>query len=216
MPNFSVKLVGVFESSCHAASLVFDKIENIKDHFVTHDEIQIALSKAEKGIRQYADLMDQFASVDVSQDPGFQRKFNAFYRVQRRQQTWYRSYYALLQSLKEAKPVFADVLDQIHSLTGRYEPSFASKLVATIDPSKPVWDVHVLANTGHKAPGYSNANKLELAKLAYVSIECWFSNFLQTSEGKICVREFDRFAPEYSHFTAIKKVDFILWQTRSR
>lgn len=182
---------------------------------MTYDEIQDALSKANKGISQYAALMSLFPNVDVSTDTEFQRKYNAFYRVQRRQQAWYRSYYTLMQRLKEAPPVFADVLDQIHSLTGRYEPSFASKLVATINPSKPIWDVHVLANTGHKAPGYFRKDKLALAKSAYASIESWYSTFLQSSEGKLCVSEFDRVAPGHRDFTDLKKVDFVLWQTRS-
>lgn len=182
---------------------------------MTHDEIHEALLKAQKGISQYDELMRLFPNVDVSKDGEFQRKYNAFYRVQRRQETWYSSYYALMQRLKNEKPIFADVLDQIHSLTGRYEPSFASKLVATIDPTKPIWDVHVLANTGHKAPNYYDKNKLTHAKVAFASIESWYSIFLESDEGKLCVSEFDRFAPEYRDFTALKKIDFILWQIRS-
>lgn len=179
-------------------------------------KIRDALLKAEKGIAQYAVLMNQFAKVDVSADADFQRKYNAFYRVQRRQKSWYLSYYTLMQRLKETKPLFADVLDEIHSLTGRYEPSFASKLVATIDPSKPIWDVHILENTNHRAPSYTSKNKLALAKSAYASIENWYATFLFSTEGKFYISEFDRFAPDYCEFSALKKVDFILWQTRSK
>lgn len=119
-----------------------------------------------------------------------------------------------METLKGTQPVFDKVLEELYRVTGRYEPSFASKLVATIDPSKPIWDVYVLANTGHKAPSYSSRNKLSLARAAYASIERWYSDFLQSDEGKFCVGEFDRFAPSHQWFTAVKKVDFILWQTR--
>lgn len=183
---------------------------------MTQTEIQDALSKAKKGIAQYAELMSRFPDVDVSTNAEFQRKYNAFYRVQRRQEAWYRSYYSLMQALKGTQPLFADVLDEIHSLTGRYEPSFSSKLVATIDPSKPIWDVHVLSNTSHKAPSYASKNKLAIAKSAYASIEGWYATFLQSPAGQLCVNEFDRFAPDKRQFTALKKVDFILWQTRSK
>ena len=67
-----------------------------------------------------------------------------------------------LEKLKTTHPTFRDVLDEIHAATGRYEPSFASKLVATIDPSKPLWDVHVLANTNHSPPSYTHKAKISL------------------------------------------------------
>ncbi|MBR7799008.1 hypothetical protein [Undibacterium fentianense] len=182
---------------------------------MTIAKIRDALLKAEKGITQYAVLMHEFPKVDVSLDVDFQRKYNAFYRVQRRQMAWYLSYYTLMQKLKETKPLFADVLDEIYRLTGRYEPSFASKLVATIDPLKPIWDIHILKNTGHGAPSYASKNKLALAKVAYASLEDWYEKFLDSAEGKLYISEFDQFAPDYCGLTALKKVDFILWQTRS-
>lgn len=177
-------------------------------------EIQTAIAKAQKGIGQYSALMDLFGQVDVSADANFQRQYNAFYRVQRREESWYHHYYALMQKLKGTKPVFADVLDTIYSTSGRYEPSFASKLVATIDPTKPVWDVHVLGNANHRAPSYANKAKLSLAKAAYASMEGWYSTFLKSPEGSLCVSEFDRLVPSHQRFTALKKVDFILWQNR--
>lgn len=177
-------------------------------------EIQAAIAKAQKGIGQYSALMDLFGKVNVSADADFQRQYNAFYRVQRRQDSWYRDYYALMQQLKGTKPVFSGVLDAIYSTTGRYEPSFSSKLVATIDPTKPVWDVHVLGNTNHTAPSYTNKAKISLAKVAYTSMENWYTAFLLSTEGTLCISEFDRLVPTHHKFTSLKKVDFILWQNR--
>lgn len=57
-------------------------------------------------------------------------------------------------------------------------------------------------------------DKLTLAKTAYASIENWYATFLQSAEGKLCVKEFDLQVPNHRAFTALKKVDFILWQTR--
>jgi hypothetical protein len=178
------------------------------------NDIQVAIGKAQKGIAQYRKLMELAPKIDVSANTDFQRKYNAFYRVQRRQEPWYRSYYTLMQQLKNSQPTFHDVLDTIHQMTGRYEPSFASKLVATIDPSKPVWDVHILNNTNHKPPSYSHKAKLSLAKVAYDSIESWYAEFLMSEDGKLCISEFNRLVPNSHDITDIKKVDFILWQTR--
>ncbi|MYN45904.1 hypothetical protein GTP23_12685 [Pseudoduganella sp. FT93W] len=177
-------------------------------------EIKDALSRAQKGILQYTELMRLFAMVDVSDDAKFQRAYNAFYRVQRRQESWYRGYYSLMQSLKGKNSTFSDILDEIYRLTGRYEPSFASKLLATIDPSKPVWDRFVLENSGHKAPSYSHKEKFELAKKVYASLEKWYSEFVDSADGQNCIAEFDRTVVSDFCFTDVKKVDFILWQTR--
>lgn len=52
---------------------------------------------------------------------------------------------------REALP-FHDVLRALHHATGRWEASFASKLVATFDPSKPMIDAVVLTNVGLRLP----------------------------------------------------------------
>ncbi|MGZ3881750.1 MAG: hypothetical protein ACXVBF_10450 [Flavisolibacter sp.] len=97
---------------------------------------------------------------------------------------------------------------------GRYEPSFSSKLVATVDPFKPVWDEHILNNTGHTAPSYQSNTKFSDAKAAYSSIEGWYMEFLKSDTGKLCVNTFNEKVEQYFEITDLKKVDFILWQTR--
>jgi hypothetical protein len=177
-------------------------------------DISVAIAAAQKGIAQYRDLMKLAPEIDVSKSKDFQKKYNAFYRVQRRKESWYQHYYALMQQLKSSQPTFHDVLDMLYQMTGRYEPSFASKLVATIDPSKPIWDVHILRNTSHKPPSYSHKAKLSLAKTAYDSIVNWYAEFLLSEDGNLCISEFNRLVPNNHDITDIKKVDFILWQMR--
>ncbi|MCX9157824.1 hypothetical protein OPU71_17000 [Niveibacterium sp. 24ML] len=178
-------------------------------------EIDAAIEKAQDGILKYVKLMDMVDRVDVSEDADFQRQYNAFYRVQRRPVAWYHHYYSLMQRLKGQNPEFGEVLDEIYKVTGRYEPSFASKLVATIDPAKPVWDVHVLRNTDLTAPSYANKNKLALAKEAYAAMERWYAHFLASPEGALFLNEFDQRVANPQRFTPLKKVDFILWQHRT-
>jgi hypothetical protein len=183
---------------------------------LTSADIRGAINRARRGIEQYQELMGTVHSVDVSQDATFQRKYNAFYRVRSRSSSWYVCYYGLMEGLKleRADAEFAHVLDEIHATTGRYEPSFASKLVATLDPSKPIWDAYVLANSGHKRPLYSNKEKMALAKGVYQSIEHWYARFLASEDGKRCIHEFDSLVENRAGITDLKKVDFILWQMR--
>jgi hypothetical protein len=73
----------------------------------------------------------------------------------------------------------------------------------------------VLQNTKHKAPSYANSARMALIKTAYRSIEQWYKEFLDSADGKLCIKIFDEKRPEHKGFTDLKKVDFVLWQTRS-
>jgi hypothetical protein len=173
-----------------------------------------AIDKAKKGIAQYIEIMDLVHKVDVSKDISFQKKYNSFYRIRQRSEDWYRAYYSLMQRSKKTKPTFGQILDKLNSVLGRYEPSFSSKLVATLNPNKPIWDIHILANTKHRAPAYSSKDKITKAKKAYGSIEKWYRGFMKTKKGKTFIRIFDEKIPEHKKITDLKKIDFILWQMR--
>jgi hypothetical protein len=185
-----------------------------KKSSMNRSQIAQAVEKAKRGIAQYTEIMELVSIVDVSINPAFQKKYNAFYRVRQHSAKWYVTYYSLMQESKKAPPSFDHVIDQINVSMGRYEPSFSSKLVATLNPDRPVWDVHILNNTGHSAPAYTAKNKIELAKAAYGSIERWYETFLNSNEGKLYIEVFDGLVPEHKKITNLKKIDFILWQTR--
>ena len=179
------------------------------------DEIVTAIKLARKGINQYLAIMEMFPSVDVSVDKTFQRRFNAFYRIRQRPEKWYSEYYSFMESSKNNPVRFEAVLDRIYGVLGRYEPSFSSKLAATLDPNEPVWDKYVLRNTGQKAPYYTAFNKLERAKTVFENIRKWYAKHMQSAEGKMMIELFNNIVREHDRITNIKKVDFILWKTRS-
>jgi hypothetical protein len=183
---------------------------------MNRSEIVKSIAKAKKGISQYIEIMDLVTNVNVTLNRDFQKKYNAFYRVRQRSANWYASYYALMEELKSVTPTFDEVINRLSVTTGRYEPSFSSKLVATIRPEKPIWDVHILNNTGHSAPSYSARDKFQLAKKAYESIEKWYEGFIKSDDGKIYIEVFDETILEHKKITDLKKIDFILWQTRSK
>lgn len=174
-----------------------------------------AIDRARKGISQYLEIMELFPEVDVANHRSFQRKFNAFYRVRQRSCAWYKEYFSSMQRWKESKPSFDVVLQHLYTSLGKYEPSFSSKLVATLDAEQPIWDVFVLKNTQTKVPSYKSNQKVEQAKSAYKSIQKWYQQFLASKEGKLIVRVFERIVPEHAKITDLKKVDFVLWQTRA-
>jgi hypothetical protein len=118
---------------------------------LTEQQIAVALDEAEPGLRKYLWIMKRVRNCDVRHDAEFQRTYTDFYKV-RKNDTWRRSYYDLLEHARSTPMTFADALRAIHSATDVVAPSFASKVVATLDPSLPVWDRHVLDNLGLRAP----------------------------------------------------------------
>ena len=175
-----------------------------------------AIAKARRGIAQYLDIMTQLPSVNVADDKAFQRRFNAFYRVRQRPANWYETFYACMQECRTIRPAptFDDVLDHLGRSLGRYEPSFASKLIATLDPAQPIWDAFVLANTGVKRPSYASKTKVPQAKLAYRGIQDWYARFLASHDGRLVIRIFNDTVEGHGQISDLKKVDFVLWQTR--
>lgn len=179
------------------------------------DEIVTAIQQAREGIGQYLIIMEMFPAVDVSVDRVFQRQFNAFYRIRQRTERWYSEYYSFMESKKNIPVRFETVLDHIQVVLGRYEPSFSSKLAATLDPNEPVWDKYVLQNTGQKAPYYSAWNKMGRAKAVFERVRDWYTKQMQAAEGKLMIEIFNNMVKEHDRITNIKKMDFILWKTRS-
>ena len=87
-----------------------------------------AIRDARKGIGKYLWLMKALPDVDVRNNQEFQRRYNSFYRVRQRSAEWYATYYGLLEECKVSGASFAEVLDELWTQLGRYEPSFSSKL----------------------------------------------------------------------------------------
>ena len=178
------------------------------------DKIIAAIRKAREGISQYLDIMAMLPVVDVTTHRGFQRRYNHFYRIRQRSVDWYAEYYSFMERGKGNPPRFEEVLDHLYATLGRYEPSFSSKLAATLDPGEPVWDQYVIQNTGQKAPAYSSSRKMPRAKEIFQAIREWYRERIESPEGRLMIDAFDELVDQHDQITDIKKIDFVLWQTR--
>ena len=165
------------------------------------------------GLDKYAEIRKAAIENDVSKDAEFQHAFNAFYRV-RRNEAWRKTYYSLFQQAKEKHYSFADVINALYETTGNVEASFSSKMIATIDPEKPIWDQYVLQNLGLELKGKTSRDKVKQAIVIYAQIEKWYQEYLVTEEARENIAEFDRWLPSYSWIPAIKKIDYPLWSKR--
>lgn len=180
---------------------------------LSNEKIMTVLPKLEKGLSQYIELMDEYLITNVSEDENFQRKYNHFYRMRQRSKEYYSEYYKLMEVAKKTNLEFEDVIKHIFIYTGRVEPSFSSKLLATANPNKPVWDKFVLENLGIKVPSYGGNKDRRIEKLIkiYKEIENWYNEYLSAKESYEAIRLFDEFYPD-KKITDLKKIDLILWQ----
>lgn len=176
------------------------------------------------GLKTYEEIQDTFNKVDVSTDKDFQKKFNGFYKV-RKGPAWRKDYYDLFEEVKNdhdhSKQNFEYILRSIYEKTcefehsksvhSEFEPSFSSKMLATLNPNYPIWDQYVLKNTGTKVPSVKNINSLVAT---YKEIELWYKKFIVSPAGKTCIAEFDENFPDYNNINDVKKIDFLLWAKR--
>ena len=158
-------------------------------------------------------LMEQVSITNVAVDTDFQRIFNSFYIV-RRNKCWRKSYYEYFESVKNGKPTFESIITYLYKSTGNIEPSFSSKMLATILLEKPIWDRYVVQNLNMQLTGVTKEEKLKKAILLYADMEKWYADFLETEKGRECISEFDRVLPDYKGMSSIKKIDSILWCIR--
>ena len=175
--------------------------------------IDVALSRLGDGLAQYRWIQENVRLCDVSSSQEFQTRFNAFYRV-RRNSDWRSHFYALLENAKADGIPFAQALRLLQRLTNRLEASFASKLVATCDPSKPIIDSIVLSHFGLKLPHWNQKGREAKAIMVYNDLCERYANVLDSSIGLLITRRFDHHFPGTS-LTALKKIDLVLWQIRA-
>lgn len=171
-------------------------------------------------INDYLAIVEAVRQTGFIADKDFQKKFNAFFRIRQRSNAWYEEYYKLLREQVKAKRPFECILKALYNVNGKIEVSFSSKLIAAVDPTRPIWDRNVLGKLGcaqewddvaKKTP----AERIERAARIYNCMDKAYDKFIASEEGKACIGKFDRILPRYKDkLSNVKKVDYILWGTK--
>jgi hypothetical protein len=120
-----------------------------------------------------------------------------------------------MEASKVQAITFSQALRTLRELTGRIEASFASKLVATLDPNKPVVDKFVLDNFGLRLPYYSTDNRESKTIQVYSQLCRKYEGLMACPIAHIICANFAKMYP-WANITDLKKVDFVLWQIRDR
>lgn len=171
------------------------------------------LARWKKDVEVYAFLREKLSEADTT--PEYKRRFNYFYQV-RRNSAWREKFYALyFKHAKKGSTDFGKVLNALFIETGKVEASFASKFTATIDPSLPIIDRHVLSYIDRKLPpnGWSKekriAHIIELHKEMKQEFELFLKN---TAPGRHLVARVSKQDGDKG-ISTMKMLDFVLWQS---
>jgi hypothetical protein len=161
------------------------------------------------GLDRYEEIMQ-----GDPQSSDFQRLFNGYYRI-RRNEEWRQHYYALFCKARDEHYSFGQIITKLYQCTGNIEASFSSKMLATIDASKPIWDQYVLQNLGLSLTGKTKEEKLQNAVLLYDKIVDWYEDYLKTDEAHENINVFNQLLPDFEWISDTKKIDCLLWSKRA-
>lgn len=179
---------------------------------LTKAQIDTALPAVATGLNKYLWLQTNRDASDLRSNPLYKRRFNHFYKV-RRGKEWQDHFYRLLETKKGKRACFSEVLNAMYLATNRYEASFASKLLATVEPSMPVIDSIVLRNLNLRLPASNSKDRAARICQLHTTLLAYFNKFLSMEKGKYLVQRFRETYPD-ADVTEIKMLDLVLWQTR--
>lgn len=165
-------------------------------------------------IDKYCTIMDYYKIVDISKDTKWQKNFNSFYVI-RRDKDWQDIYYNFFENNKLNDDLtFKNIIIYLYEKTGIIEASYSSKLLATVNSDKPIWDKYVLKNLGKKQSGKTKLEQINNSIILYEDIVEWYDEFMKTVQADECINCFNKILPRYKEINDVKKIDFLLWKIR--
>lgn len=162
---------------------------------------------------KYQYIMDNIFRVDLSDEKEKTRKyFNGYYNI-RKHCDWLNNYYKVFEKMKVRANVvtFEEILEEI-SQGDMLEPSYASKMLATLSPEKPIWDSRVKSILKFNIRGNTREERKESIINIYYRIEETYKSYLESAEGKRNIELFDRIVGDkYPSLSQMRKLDFMIW-----
>jgi hypothetical protein len=162
----------------------------------------------------YALTQNRLHEVNVSNDELYRRTYTGFYRLRLPATDAYDAYFLLIEREKNnADITLEEILLELQQATGRIETSFASKLLATINPNVAPLDDIVLGNLGLALPNYQEINRIQLCINTHNQLVQRMNHLITLPQFQELKERFIERFPGYD-FTDVKILDLLLWQHR--
>lgn len=165
-----------------------------------------------KVLATYCWLQDNLHKRNVAVDTEYRKKFSGYYRMRFVSQEYRDQFFKLFEEIKsESSPSFRAVSQTLFQVDGKHEFSFITKMLHTIEPSRPIYDSQVDIALGiHRYYQANFEEKLRQDEHILAQIAAAYRE-LASSPGMIeLLAEFDKIIPGHT-ISVEKKIDFILW-----
>lgn len=171
------------------------------------------------GINDYSYLLNNLYSTNVAEDAHYQDVFRKFYQMRKFYSDEFASgYFQLLEELKadQNNVTFQEIFDRILGIQNTFEMSFSSKMLHMLQPENPIWDsVVTKEHFGLCIPASGHKNRESACVQRYDLYKKRFYEYLHSDEGQMILTLFNQKFPDLEISDA-KKIDFVLWQDRSK
>lgn len=178
------------------------------------DEI---LQQAENGVRQYAEVLRLYACCDRSPE-AFLKAFRALYKLRWPVQHGKPFLTVVRRTSIVCDRSLSDVMYSFRRFRKRWEFSFATKLIHTVDNTRPIWDANVARQLEAwlGSPGPRPAQPMRWYEARYAALGSAFEELLKHEEWPELCAAFDRKLGYRPRISEAKKLDFYLWARTKR
>ncbi len=162
-------------------------------------------------LEKYCWLEDNLYKCNVSTNTEYQRKFSHYYRMRFVSPKYREAFFALFEEIKENPDIsFEKVARQLYPVDQKHEFSFISKMLHTINTSRPIYDNQVNAALKLRTyqPDFEKRLKKDKEILDRISDQY---HVLMASPGVIEIQEEIDSKISPKTISSEKKLDFILW-----
>ena len=178
----------------------------------------------EKQLKTLADGVSAYTTIQSNvdaDDPAFRSVFTKFYlsaQGKMRRAENQEPFFAKMRCCKKDKDLVELVEELYRELPiGKYEFSFATKLLHTVNPDFPIYDSKVRNYLKHEEGVnfwlYFRPRKDVLSQIRHdwALLTAWYADFLATARAKEWISWFDARFPNATWLSPTKKIDFIIF-----
>ena len=168
---------------------------------------KISVSMLEK----YCWLEENLYKCDLSTDTEYQRRFVHYYRMRFVSKEYRRAFFNLFEQIKNDQSTsFEEIARELYLIDEKHEFSFITKMLHTIDTSRPIYDSQVNAALKLRTYQLDFEKRLKKDKEILDRISDQYRVLMSSPEVIELETEIDsKISPKTISFE--KKLDFILW-----
>lgn len=165
-----------------------------------------------KMLSTYCWLMDNLHIRNIFTDQEYRKKFAGYYRMRFVSQSYRDAFFTLFEQIKAYPSVpFEEVSTQLYQVDHKHEFSFITKMLHTINSTRPIYDSQVDAALRiHRTYQTNFSKRLEQDAKILNEISAYYQDLKSAPQIKDVLTTFDQIAP-MCKISTVKKLDFILW-----